>query len=154
MSGATSLALPRRLRDPRYAERWFVGRGLDIGAGPDGLGRSHTWPHAAIREWDLADGDATELPGIASGSFDFVYSSHCLEHLADPHTAFVRWCDVLRPGGHLVLVVPDFEMYERKVWPSRIQPEGHKTHWDAWDVLSMMPDEGMDIIRLERLVDG
>lgn len=153
MSGATSLALPRRLRDPRYAERWFVGRGLDIGAGPDGLGRSHTWPHAAIREWDLADGDATELPGIASGSFDFVYSSHCLEHLLWPVSSLERWAQVLKPGGYLVLVVPDFEMYERGVWPSRIQPEGHKTRWRTRDVADALA-YNFDLLRLERLEEG
>lgn len=153
MSGATSLALPRRLRDPRYAERWFVGRGLDIGAGPDGLGRSHTWPHAAIREWDLADGDATELPGIASGSLDFVYSSHCLEHLADVGSALCRWADVLKPGGYLVLVVPDFEMYERFIWPSRIQPEGHQTFWRVRDISERLPYD-FDLLRLERLEEG
>ena len=129
MSGATTLALPRRLDDPRYAERWFVGRGLDIGAGPDGLGRSHTWPHATIREWDVQDGDATTLPGLAPESFDFVYSSHCLEHLEYPGPAVARWWEVVRPGGYLILVVPDFEMYERGKWPSRIQPDGHKTRW-------------------------
>lgn len=134
MSGATTLALSRRLADPRYAQRWFVGRGLDIGAGPDGLGRSHTWPHAVIREWDMADGDATTLPGIAPESFDFVYSSHCLEHISDIGAALRRWWTVLKPGGYLVVVVPDFQLYERGIWPSRIQPEGHKHILQPYDV--------------------
>ena len=134
MSGATTLALRRRLADPRYSERWFVGRGLDIGAGPDGLGRSHTWPHATIREWDLADGDATTLPGLAAESFDFVYSSHCLEHLDEPGRALRRWWEVVKPGGHLIVVVPDFQLYEHLKWPSRIQPDGHKTAWRATDL--------------------
>lgn len=153
MSGATSLALPRRLRDPRYAETYFVGRGLDIGAGPDGLGRSHTWPNATIREWDLADGDATTLPGIAPETFDFVYSSHCLEHLDSEVLAIRKWLEVLKPGGYLVLVVPDFEMYERGIWPSRIQPVGHKTPWNVQDIANLFAYDG-DILRIERLVDG
>ena len=138
MNGATSLAIARRLDDPRYAERWFVGRGLDIGAGPDGLGRSHTWPHASIREWDLADGDATTLPGLAPASFDFVYSSHCLEHVTWHYAALGRWWDVLKPGGHLILVVPDFTMYERGQWPSRIQPTGHLHAFEPKDVARMI----------------
>lgn len=126
MNGATSLALARRLRDHRYAEEWFVGRGIDIGCGPDPLA-GHTWPHAQIRNWDLPDGDATVLPGIEPESFDFVYSSHCLEHLHAPATALRRWWEVLRPGGYLIVVVPDFAMYERGQWPSR--QDGHLSRW-------------------------
>lgn len=151
MSGATSLALPRRLRDPRYAETYFVGRGIDIGAGPDGLGRSYTWPHATIREWDMADGDATTLPGIAPETFDFVYSSHCLEHLDDPGRALSRWEEVVKPGGYLVIVVPDFEMYERGVWPSRIQPDGHKSKW-CLSKFGLYLLWGW-VLRIERLTD-
>lgn len=152
MSGATSLALARRLRDPRYADTYFVGRGLDIGAGPDGLGRSHTWPHATIREWDIADGDATTLPGIAPETFDFVYSSHCLEHLEDQWAAVERWRYVLKRGGYLVLVVPDFDMYERGIWPSRIQPDGHKSNYSWPDVADLLRGN-WDLLRLEVLTD-
>ena len=157
MSGATTLALPRRLRDPRYAERWFVGRGLDVGAGPDGLGRSHTWPHASIREWDIADGDATTLPGLAHDTLDFVYSSHCLEHLGDPVAALTRWWEVVKEGGYLVVVVPDFEMYERGVWPSRIQPTGHRSGWTEGELENAIRDAtGNDALweHLARLTDG
>lgn len=153
MSGATTLALSRRLMDRRYTERWFVGRGLDIGAGPDGLGRSHTWPHAAIREWDMADGDATTLPGIAPESFDFVYSSHCLEHLQEPERALGRWAEVTKVGGHLIVVVPDFAMYERGIWPSRIQPKGHKTAWTWARIVDSIPMR-CEVMRLEVLEDG
>lgn len=128
MNGATSLALARRLADARYADTYFVGHGIDIGCGPDPLD-GYSWPHCRVRQWDTGDGDATTLPGIAAETFDFVYSSHCLEHLAHPHAALVRWWDVLKPGGYLIVVVPDFGMYERGMWPSRLQPEGHKTYW-------------------------
>lgn len=46
--------------------------------------------------------------------FDFVYSSHLLEHLIDPH-AFLRTClRILKPGGNLVLLLPDEDFY----WPN------------------------------------
>jgi SAM-dependent methyltransferase len=54
-----------------------------------------------------------------------VYSSHCLEHLADPWRAVRRWWEVLRPGGHLLLVVPDEDLYEQGCWPSRFNT-GHR----------------------------
>ena len=51
--------------------------------------------------------EATSLAGLADGSFDFVLSSHCLEHLANPLAALREWHRVTREGGHLLLLVPD-----------------------------------------------
>lgn len=51
--------------------------------------------------------EASDLYGIASGKYDFVLSSHCLEHVANPLKALEEWNRVLKPGGILVLVLPD-----------------------------------------------
>jgi uncharacterized protein YbaR (Trm112 family) len=40
-------------------------------------------------------------------SLDFVIGSHLLEHLPDPLGALRCWYEVLRPGGALLLLVPD-----------------------------------------------
>lgn len=50
--------------------------------------------------------EATELLGIADQAYDFVCSSHVLEHVANPLRALCEWKRVLRPGGALVLVLP------------------------------------------------
>jgi SAM-dependent methyltransferase len=110
----------RRTADEAFVRRYFVGAGIDIGAGDDGLHKSHRLlPHMlSIRDWDKKDGDAQELSGVADGSFDFAHSSHCLEHMNDPKAALSRWIQVVRPGGHVIVTVPDWEMYERLQWPS------------------------------------
>jgi SAM-dependent methyltransferase len=51
--------------------------------------------------------EATSLAGIADGAFEFVLSSHCLEHLANPLEALREWRRVTAKTGHLVLIVPD-----------------------------------------------
>lgn len=51
--------------------------------------------------------EAVALTGLADGAYDFVASSHCLEHVADPLGALDEWRRVTRRGGHLVLVLPD-----------------------------------------------
>jgi SAM-dependent methyltransferase len=51
--------------------------------------------------------EAVALTGIKDGAYDFVLSSHCLEHLANPLAALMEWRRVTRSGGHLVLVLPD-----------------------------------------------
>ncbi|MBK8166433.1 MAG: class I SAM-dependent methyltransferase [bacterium] len=50
--------------------------------------------------------EAGSLPFLADAAYDFVLSSHCLEHLANPLAAMAEWVRVLRPGGCLGLVVP------------------------------------------------
>ncbi len=51
--------------------------------------------------------EATDLRGLADSSFDCVVSAHCLEHVANPLAALAEWARVTRPGGHLLLVLPD-----------------------------------------------
>jgi SAM-dependent methyltransferase len=50
--------------------------------------------------------EATRLEGIADASYDYLLSSHCIEHLANPLQGMVEWRRVLKPGGLLFLVVP------------------------------------------------
>jgi SAM-dependent methyltransferase len=50
--------------------------------------------------------EATNLDQVASSSYDFLLSSHALEHTANPLKALAEWRRVLKPAGTLVLVVP------------------------------------------------
>lgn len=51
--------------------------------------------------------DVRELP-FADGSQDIVVSTHCLEHFSDPSPILQEWCRVLRVGGRMAIVVPDW----------------------------------------------
>ena len=51
--------------------------------------------------------EAVALTGFTDDAYDFVLSSHCLEHAANPLRALREWRRVTRPGGHLVLILPD-----------------------------------------------
>lgn len=50
--------------------------------------------------------EASNLAMVGDDSFDFVLSSHCIEHLANPLGALAEWTRILRPDGVLALVVP------------------------------------------------
>lgn len=63
-------------------------------------------PHGPDAHVDL-DLDRDGLRAFADGSFDGVVASHMIEHLANPVAALVEFWRVLRPGGRLVLLVPD-----------------------------------------------
>jgi SAM-dependent methyltransferase len=113
-------AFVRRSGDINFAARYFVGNGIDIGGAPDPLSLyAQFFPRMGrVRIWDVNDGDAQSMPGVGDASFDFVHSTHCLEHLVDPLVGLQNWFRILKPGGHLVVIVPDEDLYEQGVFPS------------------------------------
>ena len=100
----------RTLWGPRE-RAWLEGKGLDIGCGPDPI-------LPGVRAFDVGDGDANEITAYVSDSFDFVFSSHCLEHMHDPRHALEQWWHLVKPGGHLIVIVPDEDLYEQGYFPS------------------------------------
>ena len=136
----TSKALQRRLHDSRFASRYFVGDGIDIGGGNDALAQySELFPRmSSCRQWDLKDGDAQRLASVPDASLDFAHASHILEHMVDPREALKHWLRVLRPGGHLVALVPDEDLYEQGVFPSTFNPD-HKWTFTMHKAASWSP---------------
>jgi len=53
--------------------------------------------------------EAIDLSDIPSGEYDFVLSSHSLEHTANPLLALDEWTRVMKPDGILLLVLPHKE---------------------------------------------
>lgn len=110
----------------RIGERFLSGEGIEIGAlhspfpAPAGtrvryLDRLTTaqlreeYPELADEEFaevEIVD-DGERLTSIAAGSQDFVIASHVLEHTQDPIGTLHRQLEVLRPGGVLLLALPD-----------------------------------------------
>lgn len=50
--------------------------------------------------------DATDLSEVPTGKYDFLLSSNCLEHIANPIKALTEWRRVVKTGGAMVLVLP------------------------------------------------
>jgi SAM-dependent methyltransferase len=125
-----SKSIPRRLNDSNFVRRYFVGKGIDIGGKPDPLSFFATFfPFVTgIETWDKENGDAQKMEGVADETYDFVFSSHCLEHVHDPQEALQNWFRILKPGGHLIVAIPDEDLYEQNVFPSQFNND-HKTSW-------------------------
>ena len=122
------------LRGPAFITHYLSGKVIDIGAGADLVA-----PHA--ERFDIDDGDANAITRFrATGAYDAVHSSHCLEHMHDPATALREWWALLKPGGYLVVVVPHEDLYEQGIWPS-IFNRDHKTTFrldaaQSWSTVS------------------
>ncbi len=128
-----SKSIARRLTQPNFMRRYFRGDGIDVGGKPDPLALyAELFPLMGdVWTWDKEDGDAQTLPGVPDESVDFVHASHCLEHLDDPQAALMHWLRVLRPGGYVIVTVPDEDLYEQGVFPSTFNPD-HKRSFSIW----------------------
>ena len=115
------------------AREWSVleGKGIDIGSGRDPI-----TPEA--RAFDVQDGDANFITRYVHEQFDFVYSSHCLEHMHDPRLTLREWWQLVKPGGHLFFIVPDEDLYEQGVFPSRFNTD-HKATFTISKARSWSP---------------
>lgn len=119
------------------AQEFCQGRGLDVGAGK--------WPLPGAIPVDLTDGgDAMALP---EGLFNYILSSHCLEHLPNPVAAIEHWKSRLVPGGVLFLYLPHPDM---EYW----LPQNNRKHLHQWrpeDIKRLLIDLGfVDVIHSER----
>ena len=159
-----SKSIARRLADSNFTRRYFVGDGIDIGGKPDPLAlyQELFCQMKSVRTWDWDDGDAQVLTGIPDRQYDFVHSSHCLEHLVNPLAGLQTWLRVLRDGGYLVITVPDEDLYEQGVFPSTYNRD-HKwtftsfktSSWSAQsiNIIDLIRDLGelAELVRLEQL---
>jgi SAM-dependent methyltransferase len=159
-----SKSISRRLADSNFINRYFVGNGLDIGGKPDPLClyQELFCQMRTVRTWDWEDGDAQFLASVNDGEFDFVHSSHCLEHLVDPRVGIRHWLRAVRPGGYLVVTVPDEDLYEQGIFPSTFNRD-HKWTFTilktrSWskqslNVVDLVSSLGEDaeLVRMEQL---
>ncbi len=148
MADECAKAVARRKGDSRW-RTYLSGDGIDIGAGGDGLSKyRHSFPAIeSVRDWDWPDGDAQYMASVDNSVYDFVHSSHCLEHMRDAGIALSNWWRILKPGGHLIVVVPDWDLYEHRVWPSWFNQD-HKLSF------TLVPQSDPRILNLHDLVSG
>lgn len=103
----------------REAARHCQGLGIDVGAG--------LWPLPGATPVDIQRGPGAQrqIEEFAPGSLDYVFSSHCLEHIVDWEAALDQWIRCLRKGGILFLYLPHPEC---TIWHpgSAFVGDGHK----------------------------
>ena len=128
------------------ARQFCTGRGLDIGGGkwplPGAILVDQTIPAMAGSK-----NDAMDLPFDDDKKWDYIFSSHCLEHLPNPVAALAHWKTRLKPGAPLFLHLPHPDM---TYW----LPQNCIKHLHSWypmQVADMLGDLGyFDVIHSER----
>lgn len=87
------------------------GRGIDIGCLRDKIKDDAVgFDKDNYPEVDVV-GDASKPLPFADQDFDYVYSSHCLEDIADTKGTLKEWLRILKADGHIILYLPHKELY-------------------------------------------
>lgn len=114
-----------------YAKHFCKGTGVDIGC----MKPEWAFPGAQLVDPALNDYDALNFP---YENLDYVFSSHCLEHLYDWVDVLDYWTSKLKQGGVLFLYLPDYSQEYWKPWNNR----KHKNIFNSKILVDYMRDNG------------
>ena len=93
-----------------FAQEVCKGKGLDIGCGKE----DWSLPGSIPIDVEFADEwDATNLPDY---KYDYIFSSHCLEHLMNWVRVLDYWTTRIRKDGILFLYLPDYSQEYWRPW--------------------------------------
>lgn len=128
----------------RYSLRWLSRRGVTAeGVEPD----PRACAEARAAGLSVTQGDllGADLP---SGAYDVVRFNHSLEHAHDPASYTARARDLLKPGGLLVISVPNYDgaTYER--FPRAVEAPRHLFYFNPACLRKHLESLGFDIVSL------
>jgi predicted SAM-dependent methyltransferase len=95
-----------------YAKHVCIGTGVDIGCNR----LEWSFPGSLPVDPIINDYDALNFP---YNNLDYIFSSHCLEHLYNWVNVLDYWTSKLKVGGVLFLYLPDYSQEYWKPWNNR-----------------------------------
>jgi len=132
-------------------------RMLDVGCGvggmmqelrrfgePTGLELSEPMIHRAEERGftQLTVGSAEELP-VADGSLDLVTAFDCIEHLEKDREALAGFRRSLKPGGHIFLSVPAYQL----LYADNDRVAMHKRRYRRSELVRRVRDAGFEVVK-------
>jgi predicted SAM-dependent methyltransferase len=96
-----------------YAKHVCKGIGVDIGC------MKSEWSFPNSIPVDLSFNNGFHALNLPQNELDYIFSSHCLEHILDWVTVMDYWYENLKVGGTLFLYLPDYSQEYWKPWNNR-----------------------------------
>lgn len=127
-----------------FAKYFCKGIGLDIGC----KYKEWSFPNSIPIDLNFNDGyDAYNLP---EGQFDYIYSSHCLEHLENWVYALSYWTIKLKSEGVLFLYLPHYSQEYWRPWNNTkhihvLSPEIISDYLNSKNTFSKIFTSGYDL---------
>jgi len=62
--------------------------------------------------------DAVDITSVEDKTYDYLFASHCLEHIANPLKALKEWLRIVKDEGHIILILPEKSLcfdHKRKI---------------------------------------
>jgi SAM-dependent methyltransferase len=134
---------------------WFAERGWSV-AGVEPA--ADAVRQAKARGIEMHHGTLDDAPW-PPGSFDAVTFNHALEHVPDPQLTLRQAAKIVRPGGLVVVSVPNFGAWQRRLFGSAWFPldlPRHLQHFDRVSLPRMASAAGLEAceVRTTSLVAG
>lgn len=96
-----------------YAKHVCIGHGVDIGC------NRPEWAFPGAKLVDPVLNPEYSATNFPYKDLDYIFSSHCLEHLEDWVDVLDYWTMKLVPGGTLFLYLPDYSQKYWRPWNNR-----------------------------------
>lgn len=96
-----------------YAKHCCKGIGYDIGC------MKKEWSFPGSIPIDISFNNGYHALNLPNKNVDYIYSSHCLEHIDDWITVMDYWYDCLKNHGVLFLYLPDYSQIYWRPWNNR-----------------------------------
>lgn len=96
-----------------FARKFCVGKGYDIGC------HKLDWVFDDATPIDLDFKDPWHADHLPEGQVDYIFSSHCLEHVPDWVATLNYWKTKVRSGGIIFMYLPHFDQEYWRPWNNR-----------------------------------
>jgi 2-polyprenyl-3-methyl-5-hydroxy-6-metoxy-1,4-benzoquinol methylase len=94
-------------------------------------------------------------PDVRPGSFDVITMGAVLEHVHHPHRVIAAAAEALRPGGYLVVSVPNFASWGARRFREHwwcLGPPQHLLHFTPTTLQRLLADHRLEVRRVQVMV--
>ena len=115
-----------------FAKHFCKGKGLDIGC------MKTEWAFPGATPIDLEFDDPWHADHLPPEKVDYIFSSHCLEHVEDWVATLLYWTSAIKGGGTLFLYLPHYDQEYWRPWNNR----KHRHAFTPEIIVDFMSDVG------------
>jgi len=99
---------------------------------------------------EVTVGSRLQDAGFDDSSFDVITLFHVMEHVTDPHGVLAEVRRMLRPGGKLVLQVPNIDSWQFRLFGARwygLDVPRHVVNYSSAAILRLIESAGFKVVR-------